>query len=295
MNDNNELSYNDNIKKLYYNINYNINNKLVNNNEINFIIKEFNSTNNNFIISNKTIKIIKKVYQVKDFSKNLNIPDNTDLVPGKYEGGIKLWECSIDLFEFSIQYLIDNLLIKDSYININNIEKLNVLELGCGHGLPGLQLYILKANLVVFQDYNLEVLNYITKEYINDINENENSANNNSNNNKYLLISGDWKYTVKNINNKIKKDIKFDLILSADTLYNVEYYSRLHNTIADSLSDKGVCLIASKRFYFGVGGGTTDFLEFIQKENKLSFKILKEIQNGFSNIREIIELRLKQQ
>lgn len=49
----------------------------------------------------------------------------SDLQTGVYEGGFKLWECSLDLVRF--------------------VERLpgftmprRVLELGCGHGLPGI-------------------------------------------------------------------------------------------------------------------------------------------------------------
>ena len=51
---------------------------------------------------------------------------NTDLVPGVYEGGLKVWECSIDLCRYFVQ---NNIVIKG-----------HILELGCGHGLPGIWL-----------------------------------------------------------------------------------------------------------------------------------------------------------
>ena len=50
----------------------------------------------------------------------------TDLVPGQYEGGLKIWECSEDLV---------------SYLSLSRAQDLpgkRVLELGCGAGLPGL-------------------------------------------------------------------------------------------------------------------------------------------------------------
>ncbi|CAL1287897.1 unnamed protein product [Larinioides sclopetarius] len=72
----------------------------------------------------------------------------SDLVPGKYEGGLKVWECSIDL----AQYLADNKCIQENHY---------VLELGCGIGLPGLVAYLC-GGLVTFQDFNSEVLKLLT-------------------------------------------------------------------------------------------------------------------------------------
>lgn len=52
----------------------------------------------------------------------------SDLVPGVYEGGLKIWECSRDLTE----YLGER---PDEY---SDLRRRRVLELGCGAGLPGL-------------------------------------------------------------------------------------------------------------------------------------------------------------
>ncbi|KAL3238540.1 hypothetical protein MRX96_048083 [Rhipicephalus microplus] len=58
---------------------------------------------------------------------------NLDIIPSVYEGGMKVWECSIDLTEY-----IEN------HLSIDDESK--VLELGCGAGLPGL-LACLKGGL----------------------------------------------------------------------------------------------------------------------------------------------------
>ena len=65
--------------------------------------------------------------------------------------------------------------------------------------------------------------------------------------------------------------------------------------IESHLSDNGVALIASKRFYFGVGGGTLVLTELIrQRGGVLSCELLEVFEDGHSNIREIIMLRRNQ-
>lgn len=72
----------------------------------------------------------------------------SDLSPGVYEGeresyigGIKTWECSLDLVEY-----------------LNRFPELvggkSVCELGCGSGLPAIMALLLGAERVAFQDYN---------------------------------------------------------------------------------------------------------------------------------------------
>ncbi|KAJ3767942.1 hypothetical protein FB446DRAFT_792716 [Lentinula raphanica] len=90
----------------------------------------------------------------------LNTP--SDLVPGVYEGGLKTWECSLDL----VNYLHSSLKDED-------IASKRILELGCGTGVPS--LYLLRRiflrpppdptspkTTIHFQDYNTSVLELVT-------------------------------------------------------------------------------------------------------------------------------------
>ena len=78
---------------------------------------------------------------------------NSDLVSGVYEGGLKVWEASLDLVD---------------YIQANKHEFAgkSIIELGCGQGLPGIQCLKESAAEVVFQDYNQEVLTNATAKVI---------------------------------------------------------------------------------------------------------------------------------
>lgn len=78
---------------------------------------------------------------------------NSDLVPGKYEGGLKLWESSTDLVN-ALKHKI-----QDGQLSFKGKK---VLELGCGHGLPAIFACLEGALTVHFQDFNAEVLRCLT-------------------------------------------------------------------------------------------------------------------------------------
>ncbi|KDQ63440.1 hypothetical protein JAAARDRAFT_169261 [Jaapia argillacea MUCL 33604] len=81
----------------------------------------------------------------------------SDLVPGVYEGGLKTWECSLDIVD---------------YLHSTSLEfrGKRILEVGCGTAIPS--LYILtqlfssppseKATEIHLQDYNESVLELVT-------------------------------------------------------------------------------------------------------------------------------------
>lgn len=48
--------------------------------------------------------------------------------------------------------------------------------------------------------------------------------------------------------------------------------------------------LASKVYYFGVGGGITDFVELVGKDGALKADIIKSYDDGKSNIRQIIKI-----
>lgn len=67
--------------------------------------------------------------------------NHSDLLPAKYEGGLKVWECTEDIGEFISEHLGDKL------ASLNR-----VLDLGCGAGILG--IIALECGAVVdFQDY----------------------------------------------------------------------------------------------------------------------------------------------
>ncbi|PRP76907.1 hypothetical protein PROFUN_06185 [Planoprotostelium fungivorum] len=196
----------------------------------------------------------------------------SDLKPGVYEGGFKLWECSEDLIRH----------LKDVHFEFSGKK---VLDLGCGHGLPG--LYALKQGAHVhFQDYvkpsamrNEQVINGITIPNV-QLNSKENTTP------KATFWAGDW-----NALNKHWKDLKFDVILTSDTLYNPAYYQRIISIIRDHLSDNGTtypfvspslsspfCLTRSR-----IGGSVRQFVDQLSREGELKSERVKHLDDGASN------------
>lgn len=107
-------------------------------------------------------------------------------------------------------------------------------------------------------------------------------------------ISGDWtslSQWLRSVENDKLLPTEYDLILSSETLYCSESTSKVYGFIETHLSADGVALIASKRYYFGVGGGTSDFLNLVAGRQKLTAKVVWVVDDGYSNIREIVELR----
>ena len=97
---------------------------------------------NNFNFNQIDMKSIMKIIETdSNYSLIKNVESkHSDLIPGIYEGGLKIWECTIDL----LQYLQNH-----QEISLNGTT---VLDLGCGNGCVG--IYALKCNASVhFQDY----------------------------------------------------------------------------------------------------------------------------------------------
>jgi len=176
---------------------------------------------------------------------------NSDLIPNKYEGGFKVWESTRDLLE-----LVDQqqacLLGK------------RVLDLGCGSGLVGISC-LRFGSVVCFQDFNQEVLKWFTTP---NILLNEKTLGDES----VTLMPGDW--------DSIQFQGKFDLIFSAETVYSTDNYSKLVDVIKRGLAPGGCAFIAGKSHYFGVGGGTRSFQDFLESDSRLMASMHKVIEAG---------------
>lgn len=211
------------------------------------------------------------------------LDEERDLVPGKYEGGYKLWECAIDLVKYLLQ--------KESHTVLSSSSSnSNVLELGCGHGFPGITALRMGYKSVLFSDMNREVLEQTT--WPNIIKNSNNNSNYNVN--TCRCISGDWDLLSLGLQkgNYVDVPILFGLILSAETLYTSVHCRKVYEMLIKHLDVNGIALIATKRYYFGVGGGSLELEQTVKScsNGQLAFSIIEVYEDGQSNIRELIQI-----
>ncbi|GAA6051147.1 hypothetical protein JCM3770_002562 [Rhodotorula araucariae] len=103
------------------------------------------------------------------------IDEHTDLVKGVYEGGLKTWECSLDL----VDCLDQRGFAIDAELDTERVRGKGILEVGCGTAVPSCALFARLLNeirlkptaegapaprktRIHLQDYNKQVLSLIT-------------------------------------------------------------------------------------------------------------------------------------
>lgn len=189
----------------------------------------------------------------------------SDLVPGQYEGGFKVWESTSDLTHWVNEHA-------------DQVRGKEILDLGCGAGLVGIGCLIAGASRVTFHDFNPAVIEFFTKVNL--------SMNSSEEGDKSLIsrsdfASGDW--------SQFQPQQQFDLIFSSETVYEQKNYASLLSLITRSLKPEGKTLIAGKTYYFGVGGGTRSFAQFVADNERLEVESVTLIQASVQ--REILQLQ----
>lgn len=208
----------------------------------------------------------------------LSNSSHSDLIPGVYEGGLKVWECAFDLVEY----------LAKSEIQFSGRR---ILELGCGAGLPAIFALMTGARNVHFQDYNPEVIDYVT---IPSVLLNIKSMNDCSSldvsfaNYGCKFYSGDW----SNLCQLIPSG-HYDIILTSETIYCPASQPKLLATLRHLLHPKeGTAFVAAKSYYFGVGGSVGAFIDLVKQDGY--FKIEKHEVIDCEVPREILLLKIVQ-
>ena len=199
---------------------------------------------------------------------------SSDLRSGEYEGGLKVWECTFDVLDY----------LEEKGIG----SQATVFDMGCGAGLLGLFALLEGARSVCFQDYNSEVIESFTLpsvcssiQHAADLKPDDGVLEGRLN-----FFSGDWDAVGCFLESEGFP--KFDLVLSSETIYNTEYYPKILDFLQAHLSDTGEALFAAKTHYFGVGGGTYDFVNFVTKNGNFKVSVVKKIEQGLT--REILKV-----
>jgi hypothetical protein len=278
--------------------------------------KLYLNENDNEEIQTSALNYIEYVdsYKVKlDNNDKLNNILNThDLVPNKYEGGLKVWELSIDLARFINRISLLNDLDSFKSNNMNNLShlktiksflnsfkriqtdsstnklELRILELGCGHALPSLSLIkciednlgndALQLEIIVYlQDFNEEIIENITFENVNKFIQHRNSKNVKK---IFKFIYGDWRVMYEK---NLLPNNYFNIILTSETIYNKNNYKHLLNIFKECLikknSTSSLVLLAAKTYYFGCGGNLLEFLN-MAKSSDYDFNSSKSLVFG---------------
>eukprot|EP00117_Sycon_ciliatum_P040293 scpid85708/ scgid29631/ Histidine protein methyltransferase 1 homolog; Arsenic-transactivated protein 2; Methyltransferase-like protein 18 len=233
------------------------------------------------------------------------ISQHSDLIPGVYEGGLKVWECSHDLVDYMHSH---KFLLEDK----------RVLEVGCGAALPGLYALLMGAKAVDFQDYNEEVLRHVTVPNVaaNMLNafkmrerrqlrcrrHSPRRPNSDSTARVRLadaakavsagFFAGDWGKLEEVFSERISSGHGnlYDVIVTSETIYREDTHRKLLSLIKCCLSPSGVVLLAAKSHYFGVGGSVRSFEKAIEDDASLQCKVVSKY-SGSGVTRMIIELR----
>lgn len=221
----------------------------------------------------------------------------SDLVKGKYEGGAKLWEGAMDLTRF---------LLEDEEASFVRLENARVLELGCGHGLPGLACAMRGAGEVVLADYNPDVLKTLTvpnaraNGFLKGANENENGRRRESDP-TFRFLGGDWASLARSP--ALLEPGAFDVVLAAETVYEPSSFAKHIDVLKRALKKPdgkthlgetsrrgGAALVAAKSYYFGVGGGARSFRARLEREGVFAVERVRTFSDGASNVREILKV-----
>ncbi|XP_053664944.1 histidine protein methyltransferase 1 homolog [Anopheles marshallii] len=203
--------------------------------------------------------------------------DHSDLIPNRYEGGLKVWECTYDLGQF----------LAASGERTAELHGKKVLDLGCGAGILGIEALLLGSSCVHFQDYNKDVLTKLTMvNYDLNCRSNEtDEATKQSPTVNVKFYSGDWGCFTD------KYQQTYDLILTSETIYSTQNYAKLLALFDRKLEPDGVVYLAAKTYYFGVGGGVRLFEQAIDKDGRFRYEVAWKCDTGVK--REILRITRK--
>lgn len=213
------------------------------------------------------------VVDVEGLTFDLGVSSTASLVvPGVYEGGREIWECALDLARF-LERTEPRL-----------CAGRRAIELGCGRGLLGLWAIRHGATEVTFCDYNDDVLRDVTAPLA------RKELDRTPHGPRVRLLAGDW--DALSGPSSTAETETFDVVLTAETTYRADLARKLGRTIGVHLAPEGLAFVATKRYYFGTGGGSRALVESLPEG--LQADRVWVADDGASNIRDIYRLSWQQ-
>ncbi|KAL6782142.1 hypothetical protein ACKKBF_B10815 [Auxenochlorella protothecoides x Auxenochlorella symbiontica] len=216
----------------------------------------------------------------------------SDLVPGKYEGGFKLWEGAMDLAQYLCLHQGQLVAAQDAPPGLA-FRGQKVIELGCGHGIPGL-VALSQGAEVHFQDYNPEVLREVTAPSVlanwQAWQTRGSPAAPAAQNPPARFLGGPWAALDSFLAAEGLAG-SYDLVLTSETIYSLSSMPYLLACIDTALRSGGQALVAAKSYYFGVGGSSNAFKNAVEAKGGFSIRSLAVEGGGASIQREIIVLQ----
>lgn len=218
-----------------------------------------------------------------------------DLKKKVYEGGLKSWECSIDLADY----------LDSAELGLRPTQEGDCcLELGCGTSLPSLLLFtkLIRSGShsrfkFILTDYNKQVLRLVTLPNVvinwavNALSKDELEALQRTDNElipivsnelqvtkelvarfkrflaersiSFELVCGGWNKQFLSLIDSVSTGFNISLILTSETIYSQDTL-RVVVEMLLKLAGKNqgcVSLVAAKDIYFGVGGSIVEFKE----------------------------------
>lgn len=205
-------------------------------------------------------------------------PGGRDIVRGIYEGGAKVWECTLDVEEW----------IAGDGAQEAAAARI-ALDLGCGAGVLGYA--VLRASpsaTVVLQDLNAEVIRRVTWPTV-QLNGGGEALR------RSVFLAADWARLDAAIRAGAE-DVAWlrgsvNLVVSSETLYAVEAYPPLLSLLDCLLAPCGVALLGSKAFYFGVGGSVSAFVQAVNgSDGPLAAEVVKTFDDGKTVARALVRV-----
>lgn len=200
------------------------------------------------------------------------------------------WECAQDLAACVERQVSDEAGLFSPILKLDP-PSISIAELGCGRGAPTCALLVALDRVgfpgavsATFQDMDESTIESVTKPFV----ESELVK---------LSIAFRSRLTIKfKFSTWDALDIpreSQDIILSSECIYRGDLFASHAGVLTRALSPNGIAVIAGKRYYFGCGGGTIEFSEYLlsqSAERGWKIDLVSVFEDGMSNTREIISV-----